>query len=171
MEQLLVVDQHDEPIAISFIRGTRLIDGYFLRACGGLVVDFQRRLILCHKRSDGKDRLSGSWVATFGGKAKPEEIPASTAVRELYEEYGVVRAPAQLELFGIIKSKARQQFEHIFLVSMSSTNEAPAFVDGEVDIAEWFSFQHVLDCFEDRNASWFEYGYERGAIAFCAAHR
>lgn len=64
-------------------------DPLWLTAAMGVVLDDQGRLLL-QRRSD-----TGRWTIP-GGIVEPGEQPADTAVREVYEETGVVAVPEAL---------------------------------------------------------------------------
>jgi 8-oxo-dGTP pyrophosphatase MutT (NUDIX family) len=59
------------------------------RAARVLLLDAQDRLLLFHGR-DPVDASRGTWWFTPGGGLDPGETPAQGAVRELFEEIGLV---------------------------------------------------------------------------------
>lgn len=76
----------------------------------------QQVLLGMKKRGVGEGKFNG-----FGGKVKPGESVAQTAVRELHEEAGLTVAPDDLQLvakiyFDVPTEPAWETLVHVFLV-------------------------------------------------------
>lgn len=99
--------------------------------------------VLCHRRSDCKDRLPGVWMTHIGGHVGSDENYEENAKRELMEELGLHNPP---QLIPWRKTK----IEH----SCIWAKEFVAFADyeiaklvpqkGEVDELKWLSPEEIV---------------------------
>lgn len=161
-EVIMIVDACDTPIGGAG-RSDAIKANQWRRVCGGVVIDRLRGLVLCHRRSGSKDERPGVWVATFGGKSKPEEAPIETAERELYEEFGVVADNDAFHFHRKEVSEQRRQFEYLFWVPIDSEETKIVLKDGEVEGYRWCTPEYVLAKLQ-ADTSWYEYGYEAELI-------
>lgn len=157
-ELVLAVDENNVPIG-GLPRSQVLEQGLWRRTAGGMVIDEGRRLVLCQRRSLTKDERPGLWVATFGGKARPDETPASTAIREVHEELGIVVGVDAVVFHGCIRAEERRQFEYIFVVKVDFATCSVRLHDGEAIDFEWRSFEAASNALQ-HDSQWYNYGFE-----------
>jgi 8-oxo-dGTP pyrophosphatase MutT (NUDIX family) len=155
---VFVVDENNNALA-PCLRSDAIRNRLWRRAGGGIALDKQRGLVLCHRRSLEKDERPGLWVATFGGKSNPEEPPIETATRELYEEFGFGPEVEKVDFIKCIKSEERRQFEYLYIVDIDSKATKVKTDHREVAEFEWLTIADVIYKLQDSNL-WYSYGYE-----------
>lgn len=158
IEQAFVVDADDNPCTPAG-RQDVIASGTWRRASGGVLVDRQRLLVLCHQRSPIKDERPDLWVATFGGKNRPGEEAAEAAMRELFEEFGVDVTSVDTKFFGRYKAAERQQFEYLFHVFADAVSTTIVPDIAEVARVEWLPISAAIHKLRSSPA-WYNYGYE-----------
>lgn len=93
-----------------------------LQAVTVMIFDDARRLLLA------LDRHSGLWM-TFGGAIEPDETPADAAVRECWEETGLIIKPARI-LAVLGGPRYRITYSNGDVVSYTTTLFEAQIVDG-----------------------------------------
>jgi 8-oxo-dGTP pyrophosphatase MutT (NUDIX family) len=159
MEYLFLVDERNKPIT-SKTRAESIEQHFWRRASGGLVIDYARRSVLCHRRSMQKDERPGYWVATFGGKVHTNESVRAAARRELFEEFSIDLLSKDFLFVKKYRSVERRQFEYVFCVQCDSQNVTPTPQASEVDEWRWMDYQLVQNSFK-KDKLWYYYGYEK----------
>jgi 8-oxo-dGTP pyrophosphatase MutT (NUDIX family) len=155
----MIVDEFDRVVGSAF-RHEVLVSRQWRRTSGGILYDPVSSHILCHKRSSLKDERAGVWVATFGGKCSPREIPRVTAQRELGEEFGIQLEEVAFEFIDKFKSESRHQFEYLFTAAIfGSWKNVHVQLQHEVEAISWFPLSEIRDKLRC-DADWYSYGYE-----------
>ena len=107
--------------------------------------------ILLQKRSRSKDSFPGYYDTSSAGHIPAGDEPLLSAVRELYEELGIIAEPEQLKFAGTFRS----QYEKVFYDRLFRDNEhttvyvydlpADSFrlQESEVEEVRWFNLKEV----------------------------
>jgi isopentenyl-diphosphate Delta-isomerase len=159
-EKVQLVDENNNIVGIA-PRREALALGLWRRASGGILLAQDTKSILCHRRSLGKDERAGLWVATFGGKCGDSELPASTAKRELEEEFGISLDLHAFEFVEVYKSLVRRQFEYLHIAHIPF-QIAPKPSE-EVAEAKWTFIDKFLSSNDD-DSEFYRYGYEKNLV-------
>lgn len=113
-------------------------------------------LVVCVWVYDGKGRLlltrrapeksfAGTWENS-GGAAKAGEDSLTAIVRELREETGICRAPAEFEYLRTTQD-AHTFYDHYCLKAEVPLSEV-VLLPGETDDAKWVTFEQVHELIE-----------------------
>ena len=154
-EKVFIVDENNKPLEPQ-PRDVMIRDGLWCRVASVVVIDTDKQMVLCQKRSEPKDQRPGSWVVEFGGKADPDEDCLATAQRELFEESGIECSPDELIFSGIERSTERRQFAYCYSLNRSTTTQlSPDPV--EVSDTQWLPLQSAIKNLEE-DPAWYSYG-------------
>lgn len=113
-------------------------------------------LVVCVWVYDGKGKLlltrrapeksfAGTWENS-GGAAKAGEDSLTAIVRELWEETGICRAPAEFEYLRTTQD-AHTFYDHYCLKAEVPLSEV-VLLPGETDDAKWVTFEQVHELIE-----------------------
>lgn len=105
--------------------------------------------VLLQKRAITKDSFPGRFDTSSAGHIQAGDEPLESAIRELYEELGIVATPEQLEFAGTFQIQYEKEFHN----KLFKDNEI-AFVYvylGTVDIDKVIVQEEELECVE-----WFD---------------
>ena len=134
-EILDVVDAND---TVKYTRTRSVVhrEGLLHRAVHIFVFNAEGQLFL-QRRSMLKDSAQGKWVSSCSGHVDSGEIYISAALRELYEEIGLVPANTLIELF---RANACEQTDQEFVAVYRCIAEGP-FILNPDEISEgcWIS--------------------------------
>jgi 8-oxo-dGTP pyrophosphatase MutT (NUDIX family) len=161
-ELIFAVDENDNPLP-PLERKEVISKGLWRRACGGMVIDRINQRVLCQKRSDAVDQRPGLWVAIFGGKSVPGEVPIRTAQRELREELGLDVKQSDFIFYQKSKSDSRKQFEYFYWVEWSGEASEINFGPEEISDAAWHDAAEAVELLRYDN-EWYSYGYDIAMI-------
>jgi 8-oxo-dGTP pyrophosphatase MutT (NUDIX family) len=95
-------------------------------------------LLLCRKKAP----LIGYWVAP-GGKVDPGESPHEGAVRELYEETGLVAPQAHLRAI-VTETSNRPDWQWLIFVYRVPRPRGELFSDEREGTLQWFDIDEAL---------------------------
>ncbi len=154
-ELLFVVDENDKPLK-PLPRSQVIQEGRWRRTGDVFVVDPTTKQVLCQKRSDTKDERPGLWIASFGGKSAPGELPEETASRELEEELSIKVHPKKLRYFTRVKSAKHHQFEYLFWTIWQGDISSLHYDHNEVAEIAWFPMDAVIKNLND-DPKWYCY--------------
>ena len=122
-----------EPLHRTMVRGTPLKAGEYHLAAHIWIKNSNREYLI-QKRADEKETWPGMW-ATTAGAVLAGETARSGAIRELYEEIGVVALPNELHLIcQLIKGYA---IEVIWLLERDVKEEEITLQGEEVSAVMW----------------------------------
>ena len=125
-EILDVVDANDI-ISCSEPRSVVHRDGLLHRAVHIFVFNAEGQLFL-QRRSMLKDSSPGKWVSSCSGHVDSGETYIRAALRELYEEIGLVPTKSLMEVFRV---KACEQTDQEFVTVYRCTAEGPFTLDSD----------------------------------------
>lgn len=84
----------------------------------------------------GKRKEDGIWTTPGGGAEPGEENPAKTAVRELFEEAGIVSNPAFLQPLEAIPTR-NGKLCHVFLYVCGTSITPTSKLDPDEEVSKW----------------------------------
>lgn len=105
-----------------------------------IVISFDGKVLLGKRTEDGK------WTSPGGG-AEPEETnPAKTAIRELFEEAGIVTSPEFLRPVSVTECR-NGKFCHTYLYVVNSNVMVTSKLDPDQEVKtwKWFDMNQIPD--------------------------
>ena len=134
-ELLDVVDENDEVVSVK-TRGEIHAKKLMHRAVHILVFNYQGDLFI-QKRSLNKDECPGLWDTSAAGHVDSGEDYTSCAIRELFEELGVI-VKSPLECLFKLQPEMPNGMEHVTVYSY--VDEGPFELQKEeIDEGKWIS--------------------------------
>ncbi len=142
----------------------------------------RRGHVLCHKRSEQKERLPGVWTTHVGGHVGAGETYETNALKEVEEEAGITIAPHQLITWRThrVEHSNTAARVHLWMRDYVVLYDAPveAFTPqpGEVDEFAWKSLDEILHHSTHESDKWmsgiqhFATEYYCARAALIAAH-
>lgn len=143
MELLPVISElTGEPTGEIVSRADAIARGVWCQTTSVYVLNSQGE-VLCHKRSNEKERLAGVWMTHLGGHVGHDETYEENAHRELFEESGIKIHPTSLIHWRTTKlDRARIWVrEFVTLIDFPAHKLVPQ--KGEVDQFAWLSLEEV----------------------------
>ena len=125
---------------VRLIRGKRIPDGMYHLVCHVLVQHKDGTFLLMQR--DPRKHLGGMWEATAGGSALRGETPFEGAVRELYEETGIL-AQEMKEVDRKIVFRRRTWYI-TFLCETDSPKDSVRLQENETTAYRWVSLEEML---------------------------
>ncbi len=103
--------------------------------------------VMVQKRAATKSTWPGYYDISAAGHINKGETPVESALREAREEIGLGIDPDKLfYIFSLRTPLSPNEINHVYLYE--TTGEfVPAFDDGEVELAEWFSVDELKKAF------------------------
>lgn len=123
------------------IRGEKIPDGLFHLVCEILVKHKDGTYLLMQR--DLRKSFGGTWEATAGGSALAGETSFESAVRELYEETGIV-AHELTELGRVVDNLTHSIYVE-YLCDTNWNKENISLQEGETIAYKWVSRDELLD--------------------------
>jgi isopentenyldiphosphate isomerase len=155
-ELLTQVDENNQVIG-SIPRGeAHERPGVFYRTIYVLVINASDE-VLIHKRSATKDLYPNRWDLSAGGHVNYQDSYAETAVRELWEELGLVVSEADLRSMGevLVKLPASGEFFNVFEYHLKPGEEiSPA--EEEIQETRWMTVDDIKKSMDDGGLLWYE---------------
>jgi 8-oxo-dGTP pyrophosphatase MutT (NUDIX family) len=161
-ELIFTVDANDNPVE-PMQRDYVIKNKLWRRASSCAIFSKDKTKVLCQKRSQQKDERPGFWIMEFSGKAKPNETPERTILRELTEELGLTPENRQLHFWKKIKSENRLQYEYLYWLCWDGDVGTLKFRDREVAEVKWFHTTEAINNLEN-SPKWYQYGFETELI-------
>lgn len=159
-ELLFVVNKFDVPQK-PHPRHKVFKNGLWRRTVHVWIINEEKKF-LCQKRSLKKDISPGKWEPAILGHMGPTDNYFSGAVREVYEETGIVVSPHNLKLLKIYRDEERKEYRAIFYCKLSLDVDNIKMEEDEVEDIQLIHFKklkrHLL---EEKSESWIYHGYEQ----------
>lgn len=127
------------------VRGEAIPDGIFHLVCDVLVKHMDGTFLLMQR--DLRKHYGGMWEATAGGSALQGENPRDCAIRELYEETGIVSS-ALTEVGKVVSEDTRSIYVE-FLCVTDWEKEKIILQEGETSDFRWVSREELLHMKKD----------------------
>jgi isopentenyldiphosphate isomerase len=141
MEHFALFDAHDRPLHRTKPRPDVHRDGDWHRAAQ-VFVQNERGELLCHRRHPAKDLHADLWDACVAGHVGVDESYEACAVREVFEEIGVVIQPGELtwlryqSVVGSDAAKGLRDREHTTVFLWRTALPIGAFTPQATEISE-----------------------------------
>lgn len=141
MERFALFDEHDQPLHRTKPRPDVHRDGDWHRAAQ-VFVQNERGELLCHRRHPAKDLYANLWDVCVAGHVGVDERYEVCAVREVFEEIGVVIQPAELTwvryqpVVGGDAAKGLIDREHTTVFLWRTTLQLDAFTLQSTELTE-----------------------------------
>lgn len=130
-------DAYDEKMnridGVSLIRGEPINEGWYHLVCDIIVRHEDGSYLLM--RRDERKHLGGMWEASAGGSALQGEEPLDCAIRELYEETGIIAA--KLTEIGRVLHHGRKTIYVEYLCISDIDKNSIVLQDGETSAYKW----------------------------------
>lgn len=136
MELWDLLDKDGNPLGITHVRGEKLPEGTYHRTVEIFTVNPQNKLLVT-LRDTNKDIYPNLWEVT-GGSAVAGEDSLTAAIRELYEETGIVAAAN--ELVFLKSSFGKTNLNDIYLTFQNVKASEIKLQAGETVDAKWIEF-------------------------------
>lgn len=138
MENFDVYDMNGNKTGIVMEKGQLLKEGQYKMAVNTWFL--HDNCLLVQKRAENLRSGPGKWSATSGGSISGEE-PVDTAIRECFEEIGVlVEADKFIQIDSV---KDDKYIIYIFIVEMHIKNEEMRLQETEVSEVGWKTVEEV----------------------------
>jgi 8-oxo-dGTP diphosphatase len=125
------------------------------------VAIWRGREVLLMKRTGGVG--AGGWFLP-GGHVEPGERPLEAAVREVFEEAGIVLDPASLSIAGVMSYESGGATAHTIIYNALAPDGAEAVINGEHFVARWYTPEAAIARFYDEERLR-GFGIDDGSIA------
>lgn len=125
---------------VTLIRGEAIPDGLFHLVCEIIVRHTDGDYLLMQR--DRRKHFGGMWEATAGGSALQGEAPIDCAIRELYEETGIV-AKKLTEVGRVIDEKKHSLYVE-FLCVTDFPKDSIILQNGETSDYKWVSKDELV---------------------------
>lgn len=100
------------------------------------------RTLMIHRVKKADDMHQGKWNG-LGGKLEPGETPEECAIREIYEESGLVVHHPQLKGFLTFPGFANEEDWYAFVFVI--TDFSGELIDSSEGILQWIEDAHLLE--------------------------
>lgn len=140
VEQILIVDENDQPTGEAMSRQDAWKDGRYHRIVRIVIMDENGRLLL-QKRSRNKASYPGLWTDAVSGHVDASETYETTAPRELMEEIGISAKLKRVGVFKLhdqIQNGINNSFHCVFEAIVPSSTKLTPEPD-EVSEVRWVS--------------------------------
>jgi isopentenyl-diphosphate delta-isomerase len=168
-ELLYVVDEFDEKLT-PLPRHKVFKKGLWRRTTHVWIFN-DKKQVFCQRRSLKKDISPGMWEATVAGHLGPDDNYFTGAVREVFEETGIVIDPSDLNLLKIYKDHERKEYRAIFYCKL---NIEPHKVKIEEDEVEEVKLVHLKTLknylMHKQSDSWISQGYMEEMFSILSNH-
>ncbi len=144
METLAIVNEFTgEPTGILLSRKKALENKAWCMSTNIFVIN-PKGQILCHKRSQEKERFPGMWFTHLGGHVGHEESYHTNAIKELEEEMGVKLLPKELTPWRTTRNDHSRLWirEFVTVQDLDIAHLTPQ--PGEVDAFAWKHLDEIL---------------------------
>jgi isopentenyldiphosphate isomerase len=131
-----------EPVGAPVTRAEALAGGAWCRSTSVFVIN-PRGEVLCHKRSEEKERLPGVWSTHLGGHVAVGETYETNAAKELHEESGIAAAPSGLIGWRTTRLESARLWVREFVTLVDAPAESLVPQPGEVDGFRWMSPEEI----------------------------
>ena len=134
---------------VSLVRGQPIKDGYY-HLVSEIIVRHQDGSYLLMQRDERK-QLGGMWEASAGGSALQGEDAFACAVRELYEETGIVSD--ELTEIGQVLHDEHKTIYVEYLCNTDVDKDSIVLQDGETTAYQWISGNELRQMSGDKLAT------------------
>lgn len=154
MELLPIVrESTGEPTGACLPRAEAIASGAWCRSTNIYVLDAAGN-VLCHQRSQAKDRLPGVWMTHLGGHVGLGETYETNATKELAEEAGILLPERGLVAWRTTRIPRSRLWVREFVTVIDRPVEAFAPQPGEVDRFAWMSPDDIVRAASVVPAAW-----------------
>lgn len=152
-EMLFVVDENNNPIEPK-PRVEVHSKGYWHRMVHIWITDDKGNL-LCLKRSSNTQQAKGLWASGIGGHVQAKSTEKNTAIREVYEELGIVVNELKLEDVMTVKNELEHEFQSVYIYRWSGNIDILKIEKDEIDEVKWTPIKEVYAAInDDKNKDW-----------------
>ncbi len=131
-ETLDLCDADGNPTGMTVVRGGVIPAGTYRMIVSVMTADSDGKILITRRAAEKS--YAGRWEIT-GGCIQSGETPRQAAVRELYEETGILTKAAALEYRGM--HRERNIIFQYFLLRRDCSLSALTLQPGETDAADW----------------------------------
>jgi isopentenyldiphosphate isomerase len=158
-ELLFVVDENDNPL-VPLPRKDVRANGHWCRCVHVWIINDKQEL-LCQKRSELKDLDPGNWETFVGGHVGAGDEYTVSAIREVYEETGIMMEQEKLKLVKLYKDPTNRQFRGIYYYKWNGSLDEVVKEEDEVAEVAWLHVDQVhKHLVTDKHPGWYRPGYE-----------
>ncbi len=144
MEQLEIVRESDGlPLGIYLPRNEVIGHGAWVRSTNVFILNASGE-VLCHQRSQEKERFPGTWCTHLGGHVGKGESYESNALKETREESGIDLDPSQLLAWRTTRLASARLWVREFVAIVDAPIEDLTPQPGEVDRFVWKRPENIL---------------------------
>lgn len=152
MEKLRIVHAlTNRPTGVLLNRNEAIASKAWCRSTNVFILNSKGE-VLCHKRSTVKERLPGVWVTHLGGHVNDQETYETNALKEIYEEAGIVVGEAELIPWRTSPIEGARLWVRDFALYYDKPIHTFTPQVGEVDEFRWMEVEEILEA-EKRNSS------------------
>lgn len=121
-----------------------------------VVVINEEGKILLQQRSSSKDLYPDCWDLSVGGHVDYGQSCEQTAVKELYEELGIVATANELKYVGevLVKLPSSKEYFHVFEYYLKPSDNINLSLD-EVASTKWMSIDEMKISIQQQNLKWY----------------
>lgn len=144
-DNLQIVDEHTgEPTGVILPRSEVIKNRYWCRSTNVYVMN-QKGELLCHQRSQNRERHPGVWSTHFGGHVCAQETFKINALKELEEEIGLTISHYRLIPWRTSKIELQRLWARDFLTVYDGDIESLNMQKAEIDNVEWFTPERIIN--------------------------
>lgn len=154
MEKLRIVHpETNKFIGLCLDRDQAIASGAWCRSTNIFVLNNDGQ-VLCHKRSEKKERLPGVWSTHLGGHVNEQETYTSNAIKEVEEEVGIVVDASRLLPWRTSKLEKARLWIRDFLLVYDAPIHHFVPQKNEVDELQWMHAHEILSASEKDPKKW-----------------
>lgn len=141
MELWDLYDEHRKPLGLTHVRGEVVAAGHYHIVSGIWVINSRGEVLLTLRHPD-KDDYPNCWENTCGS-CVAGETSLQGALRELYEETGIVAEPSAMTLLGTLKETSALVDTYVVVKDVEIADLC--MQDGETSEAKWVTWATLLN--------------------------
>lgn len=143
-ENLQIVDEiTGEPTGVLLPRSEVIKNQYWCRSTNVFVMN-EKGEVLCHQRSQNKERLPGVWSTHFGGHVSENETFKINALKELEEEIGLTVSHYHLIPWRTSRIEQQRLWVRDFMTVYDGPLTSLKAQESEIDQVEWMAPEMIM---------------------------
>jgi isopentenyldiphosphate isomerase len=145
MEKLQIVHgSTNEPTGLILNRAEAIANKAWCRSTNVFVLNAQGH-VLCHRRSEEKERLPGVWSTHLGGHVNESETYETNALKEIEEEAGIVADKSELLAWRTSPIEHARLWVRDFVLFRDLPVHQFVPQEGEVDEFQWMHVGEIIE--------------------------
>ncbi|MBQ8425796.1 MAG: NUDIX domain-containing protein [Clostridia bacterium] len=156
MDELVDIFDENHNLITQEMKSIAHKNGLWHTSIHGFLVNSKNEILL-QQRSKNKDLYPSKWDMSFSGHVSAGENTISSAIRECYEEIGIVITKEQLELLFTFKENLRykeinnNEFVDVFLCKIDFNENSFKKQDEEVDDLKIIPLEKYIEMLKNNN--------------------